>query len=131
MLVLGFGSSSNLAAAYGLAVASTIVVTTLGVSIIARFKWDWSPWRVLATFVPLLALELIFVAANTAKIPNGGWFPITFAAVLYLVFATWKRGRSLVNRQIKKNGIELEPFLKSLSMYPPQRVEGTCCFHDA
>ncbi len=128
VLVLGFGSSSNLAAAYGLAVASTIVVTTLGVSIIARFSWGWPAWRVLATFGPLLALELLFVAANSAKIPNGGWFPITFAAVLYLVFATWKRGRSLVNRQLKKGGIELEPFLKSLSIYPPQRVEGTAVF---
>ena len=128
VLVIGFGSSSNLAAAYGLAVASTIVVTTLGVSIIARFKWDWPAWRVLATFVPLVALEALFVAANSAKIPNGGWFPITFAAVLYLLFATWKRGRSLVNRQLKKSGIALEPFLKSLSVYPPQRVEGTAVF---
>lgn len=128
VLVIGFGSSSNLAAAYGLAVASTIVVTTLGVSIIARFKWDWPAWRVLATFVPLFALEALFVAANSAKIPNGGWFPITFAAVLYLMFATWKRGRSLVNRQLKKSGIALAPFLKSLSVYPPQRVEGTAVF---
>jgi KUP system potassium uptake protein len=98
------------------------------VSIVARFRWDWPAWRVLATFVPLLALEALFVAANSAKIPNGGWFPITFAAVLYLVFATWKRGRSLVNRQLTKSGIELEPFLKSLSVYPPQRVEGTAVF---
>ena len=128
VLVIGFGSSSNLAAAYGLAVASTIVVTTLGVSVVARFRWDWPAWRVLATFVPLLALEVLFVAANSAKIPHGGWFPITFAAVLYLVFATWKRGRSLLNRQLKKSGIELEPFLKSLSVYPPQRVEGTAVF---
>ncbi len=128
VLVLGFGSSSNLAAAYGLAVASTMIVTTLGVSIIARFKWDWPAWRVLATFVPLFLLEALFVAANSAKIPNGGWFPIAFAALLYLVFATWKRGRSLVNRQLKKSGIELQPFLKSLSLYPPQRVEGTAVF---
>jgi KUP system potassium uptake protein len=127
-LVLGFGSSSNLAAAYGLAVASTIVITTLGVSIIARYKWDWPAWRVLATFVPLFAIEALFVAANSAKIPNGGWFPIAFGAVLFLVFATWKRGRSLVNQQLKKSGIELQPFLKSLSIYPPQRVEGSAVF---
>ena len=128
VLVLGFGSSSNLAAAYGLAVASTIVVTTLGVSIVARFKWDWPAWRVLATFVPLFALEALFVAANSAKIPNGGWFPITFGAALYLIFATWKRGRTLMNQQLRKGGIELQPFLKSLSVYPPQRVEGTAVF---
>ena len=128
MLVLGFGSSSNLAAAYGLAVASTIVITTLGVSIIARYKWDWPAWRVLATFVPLFALEALFVAANSAKIPDGGWFPIGFGAVLFFVFATWKRGRSLVNQELKKSGIELQPFLKSLSVYPPQRVEGSAVF---
>ena len=128
VLVLGFGSSSNLAAAYGLAVASTIVVTTLGVSLIARFKWDWPAWRVLATFVPLFVLEALFVAANSAKIPSGGWFPVTFAAALFLIFATWKRGRSLVNQQLRQSGIQLQPFLKSLSVYPPQRVEGTAVF---
>ena len=128
LLVLGFGSSSNLAAAYGLAVATTMIVTSLGVSMVARLKWDWSPVRVLLTFGPLLVLEVLFVAANSAKIPNGGWFPIAFGAALYFVFATWKRGRSLVNRQLKNSGIELQPFLKSLSVYPPQRVEGTAVF---
>lgn len=128
LLVIGFGSSSNLAAAYGLAVATTMVVTTLGVIIVARFKWNWSPWKVLLIFAPLLALDVLFVAANSAKIPNGGWFPLVFAGSLYLIFATWKRGRSLVNQQLRKNGIELQPFLKSLSVYPPQRVEGTAVF---
>lgn len=128
LLVIGFGSSSNLAAAYGLAVATTMIITTLGVSVIARLKWDWSPWRVLATFVPLLVLEVVFVAANSVKFASGGWFPVAFAAVLYLVFATWKRGRSLVNRKMKEGGIELQPFLKSLSVYPPQRVEGSAVF---
>ncbi len=128
VLVLGFGSSSDLAAAYGLAVATTMLVTSLGVSVIARFRWDWSAWRVLATFVPLLALEALFVAVNMTKIPHGGWFSIAFAAALYLIFATWKRGRSLMNRQLKQSGIELQPFIKSLSIYPPHRVEGTAVF---
>jgi KUP system potassium uptake protein len=127
-LVIGFGSSSNLAAAYGLAVASTIVITTLGVSMVARLKWDWPAWRVLATFIPLFALEVLFVAANSTKIPDGGWFPITFGAGLYLIFVTWKRGRSLVNQKMKAGGIELQPFLKSLAIYPPQRVEGSAVF---
>ena len=128
LLVVGFGSSSNLAAAYGVAVATTMVVTTLGVIVVARFKWDWAPWKVLLVFVPLLALDIVFVAANSAKIPSGGWFPIVFAALTYLMFATWKRGRSLVNRKMKQGGIELQPFLKSLSVYPPQRVEGSAVF---
>lgn len=128
LLVLGFGSSSDLAAAYGLAVASTMLITSFGVAVIARFKWDWPPWRVLMTFIPLIALEALFVAVNLAKIPNGGWFPLAFAALLYLIFVTWKRGRSLMNRKLKESGIELQPFLKSLSLYPPQRVEGTAVF---
>ena len=128
LLVVGFGSSSNLAAAYGLAVATTMVVTTLGVFVIARLKWDWQPWKALLVFAPLLALDLVFVAANSTKILHGGWFPIVFAASLFMIFATWKRGRSLVNRQMKQGGIELQPFLKSLSIYPPQRVEGSAVF---
>ena len=128
VLVVGFGSSSNLAAAYGLAVATTMVVTTLGVVVVARFRWDWSPWKVLLIFTPLLLLDLAFVVANSAKFLSGGWFPIVFAAALYLIFATWKRGRSLINRQMKQGGIELQPFLKSLSVYPPQRVEGSAVF---
>jgi KUP system potassium uptake protein len=127
-LVIGFGNSSDLAAAYGIAVATTMVVTTLGVMVVARLRWDWAPWQVLLVFLPLLALDLVFLAANSIKIPNGGWFPLAFAAFLYLVFATWKRGRFLLSRQQAKNGIELVPFLKSLSIYPPQRVEGTAVF---
>ncbi len=130
LLVVGFGSSSNLAAAYGLAVATTIVVTTLGVVAVARFRWDRAPWKVLLIFTPLQALDLVFVVANSAKLFSGGWFPIVFAALLYLIFATWKRGRSLINRKMKQRGIELQPFLKSLAVYPPQRVEGSG-IHDA
>ena len=128
LLVVVFGSSSRLAALYGVAVSTTMVVTTLGVIIVARFKWFWPAWKVLLVFVPLLALDLVFAVANSLKIPNGGWFPIAFAAGLYLIFATWKRGRSLMNLQLKRTGIELKPFLKSLSVYPPQRVEGTAVF---
>jgi KUP system potassium uptake protein len=105
-----------------------MVVTTLGVMVVARLRWDWAPWQVMLVFLPLLALDLVFLVANSIKIPNGGWFPLAFAAFLYLVFATWKRGRFLLSRQQAKNGIELGPFLKSLSIYPPQRVEGTAVF---
>ena len=102
VLVIGFGSSSNLAAAYGLAVASTMVITTLGASMVARFKWDWPAWRVLATFVPLFALELLFVAANSTKIPRRRLVSDHVWAGLYLIFVAWKRGRSLVNQKMKQ-----------------------------
>ncbi len=124
LLVLGFGSSSNLAAAYGIAVASTMVITTLGVMVVARSRWDWPPAKLTLILLPLLALDIVFLAANTAKIGHGGWFPLAFGGLLFFVFATWKRGRVLVRQEHARAGLALEPFLKNLSAYPPQRVEG-------
>jgi KUP system potassium uptake protein len=128
MLVIGFGSSSNLAAAYGIAVATSMAITTLGVLLVARLRWDWPLWRVALVFVPLMALDWVFLVSNAAKIPYGGWFPLAFGACLFLLFTTWKRGRSIVNHELEKSGIELQPFLKSLAIYPPVRVEGTAVF---
>lgn len=127
-LVVGFGTSSNLAAAYGIAVAATMVVTTLGAMVVARHRWDWSRGATLAVFVPLLALDLVFLAATSVKIDDGGWFPLAFGTLLYAVFSTWKRGRAIVREQEHKRGLALVPFLKSLSTYPPTRVEGTAVF---
>ena len=93
------------------------------------FKWDWSAWqRTRIHSFRCCYSGSCFVAANSAQIPSGAWFPITFGAGLYLIFVTWKRGRSLVNQKLKAGGIELEPFFKSLAVYPPQRVEGTAVF---
>ena len=128
LLVVGFGSSSNLAAAYGIAVATSMAITTLGVVLVARLRWDWPLARVVLTFLPLMAIDWVFLISNAAKIPHGGWFPLAFGGCLFLLFTTWKRGRSLVNFEIEKGGIELQPFLKSLAIYPPTRVEGTAVF---
>ncbi|GAB4470533.1 MAG: potassium transporter Kup [Burkholderiaceae bacterium] len=127
-LVLAFGSSSALAAAYGVAVVSTMLITTLGVAFVAAWRWAWPPQRVVLVFAPLAALDLLFVVANTAKIPHGGWFPLVFAAGVYTVLSTWHRGRERVRNELKRSGIALEPFLKSLATYPPQRIEGTAVF---
>jgi KUP system potassium uptake protein len=128
VLVIGFGSSSNLAAAYGIAVATSMAITTLGVLLVARLRWDWPLWRVALVFVPLIAVDWVFLFSNAAKIPHGGGFPLAFGFCLFLLFTTWKRGRSIVNREVEKTGIELQSFLKSLSIYPPVRVEGTAVF---
>jgi KUP system potassium uptake protein len=128
LLVVGFGSSSNLAAAYGIAVATSMAITTLGVLLVARLRWDWPLWRVVLVFVPLMAIDWVFLVSNAAKIPHGGWFPLAFGLCLFLLFTTWKRGRSIVNHELEKTGIALQPFLKSLSIYPPVRVEGTAVF---
>ena len=128
LLVVSFGNSSSLAAAYGIAVSSTMMVTTLGVAIVARYRWDWPLWKMALTLLPLLALDGLFVAANTEKIPHGGWLPLAFGALLLLVFSTWNRGRLLLRTERKRSGIALEPFLKSLETYPPSRVDGTAVF---
>jgi KUP system potassium uptake protein len=127
-LVVGFGTSSNLAAAYGIAVAGTMVVTTLGAIVVARHRWDWSRGRTLVVFVPLLLLDLVFLVANSVKIVHGGWFPLVFGALLFVVFATWKRGRDILRHEQQRHGLALVPFLKSLTTDPPTRVEGTAVF---
>jgi KUP system potassium uptake protein len=127
-VALAFGSSSNLAAAYGVAVVSTMVITTLGVAFVAASRWAWSARRVLLVFAPIALLDLLFLAANAVKIPQGGWLPLLFAAAIFTLFGTWYRGRELVRRELKRRGMALEPFLKSLTTYPPQRVEGTAVF---
>ena len=128
LLVVSFGSSSNLAAAYGIAVSSTMMVTTLGVAIVARYRWDWAPWKLALVLVPLLAVDALFLAANTEKIPHGGWLPLAFGALLFFIFSTWDRGRLLLRTERARSGIALQPFLKSLEVYPPIRVEGTAVF---
>ena len=128
LLVVGFGSSSGLATAYGIAVSSTMMVTTLGVAIVARYRWDWPLWKMALTLLPLLTLDGLFVAANTEKIPHGGWLPLAFGALLLLVFSTWSRGRLLLRTERNRSGLSLEAFLKSLETYPPSRVEGTAVF---
>ena len=128
VLVLGFGSSSALAAAYGIAVSSTMVITTLGVAVVARYRWEWPPWKLALLLLPLLALDLVFLTANAAKVAHGGWFPLAFGGVMFFLFSTWTRGRSLVHAERARTALALEPFMKSLSTYPPQRVEGTAVF---
>jgi KUP system potassium uptake protein len=127
-LVLTFRSSSNLAAAYGIAVALTMAVTTLGVAAVAHRRWDWSAPRLAALFVPLALLEAAFIAANSAKITHGGWFPLLLAAALFILFDTWTRGRERLGRQLADSGLALAPFLRSLAIDPPPRVEGTAVF---
>jgi len=128
LLVLGFHTSANLAAAYGIAVAMTMVVTTILCSVVARRLWKWSPAVVCAVFAPLALIDLCFVLANSMKIAEGGWFPILAGSVCYLLFVTWKRGKEILADATKANSFPLEEFIKSMESYPPHRVEGTAVF---
>jgi KUP system potassium uptake protein len=128
LLVLGFHTSDNLAAAYGIAVAVTMVVTTILCSVVALRVWGWKMPLVVLVFAPLALIDLCFVAANSLKIEAGGWFPILAGGVCYLLFVTWKRGREILADARRESAFPLEEFIRSMESYPPHRVEGTAVF---
>ena len=101
-LVIGFRTSSNLAAAYGIAVTTTMVITSVLFYEVARARWGWSASKALAIVTPLLLVDIAFLAANIPKIPDGGWFPLVIALALLVQMATWRKGRDLVAAAIRR-----------------------------
>jgi KUP system potassium uptake protein len=127
-LVLGFRSSGNLAAAYGIAVTGDMVITSILAAMVVSRVWGWGPLRAGALFACFLVVELSFFGANVLKIPDGGWFPLVVGGVIFTLLATWKRGRELLYTRLREQAIELEPFITSLSYGEPTRVPGTAVF---
>ena len=130
-LVLGFRSSTNLAAAYGIAVTTTMVITTILAYVVAREQWGWSRGRAGAITAAFLIVDLAFFGANLLKIQHGGWFPLLVAAGVYTIMSTWKKGRSLVAERLSAAEVPLDSFLASLAAHPPARVPGTAIFMTA
>ena len=128
MLVIGFQSSSNLAAAYGIAVTATFAIDTVLLALLMRVNWDIGPRWTLAAAAFFLTLDLAFFGANAVKIPEGGWFPLVVALVVFTVLVTWRRGRELVTLRLHERGLPLAPFVESLLAHPPVRVAGTAVF---
>jgi KUP system potassium uptake protein len=131
ILVLGFKSSNNMAAAYGIAVTGNMVATSILACIVAAKFWGWGWLRAISLFACFLAIELVFLFANAEKIPDGGWFPLAVGVVVLILMTTWKRGRQLVADRLSSEGIELEPFIDALLMSMPTRVSGTAVFMNA
>lgn len=127
-LVIGFGSSSALAAAYGVAVTTDMVFTTLLFAVVARKRWQWSPLRVIALATGFLVVDLAFWGANLLKIPDGGWFPLSIAAALFVMMSTWKRGRQVLAARLRASAIPFEAFAERLASEEIQRVPGTAVF---
>ena len=125
-LVLGFRSSTNLAAAYGIAVTSTMVITSILFFVVARNRWGWSLAKALLVVTPLLLVDTAFLAANIPKIPAGGWFPILVAAGLLVQMATWRRGRQLVAARIRRGERTVPEALADCA--DAVTVEGTAAF---
>jgi len=127
-LVLGFRSSSAMAGAYGVAVTSTMVITTVLLYILSREVWGWGrPWAVtLTTF--FLTFDLAFFGANALKIPQGGWVPLMIAGGALLLMSTWKRGREILVQRLREKSVPFDLLLGDLIAEPPIRVPGSAVF---
>ena len=127
-VVIGFHSSTNLAAAYGIAVVGTMTIDSFLVIIVARRIWAWKRWRVAAFGGLFVVVDLAFLGANLEKVEHGGWFPLVLGVVVFTVMTTWRRGRELVIRELKQAGLALKPFIESIAEHPPLRVPGQAVF---
>jgi KUP system potassium uptake protein len=125
-LVIGFKSSSNLAAAYGIAVTGTMLIDTILIAFVMRLLWSWHWLFVLLVAGTLLVVDLAFFAANAIKIPEGGWFPLAVGVVSFTVLTTWRRGRKLVNEEMSSSSMPLASFIQFTAEV--QRVKGTAIF---
>ena len=129
-LVLAFRSSTALAFAFGMAVTGTITITTLLFLYVARAQWRWPLWAVAGGGGVLLAVDLLFFAANVTKIPPGAWLPLLIGVVVFTVFTTWHTGRRIVTRERERYEGPLGPFIDRLRAARPPvvRVPGTAVF---
>jgi KUP system potassium uptake protein len=127
-LVVSFGSSTHLAAAYGIAVTGTMIITTLLVYVVARRQWGWGPVRGGLILGAFLAVDLAFFGANLTKIADGGWFPLVFAAGVFLLMTTWKRGRELLKQRRDRDALPLAAFVESLGQSDIPVIPGTAVY---
>ncbi len=130
-VVVGFQSSSNLAAAYGIAVTSTMAITTIIASVVARDRWHWSAPKIAVIFSMFLVIDLAFLGANLVKIPQGGWFPLLVALLIFIVMTTWRQGSQIVYLRERHFEMSLDAFMETLRARPAQRVAGTAVFMSA
>jgi KUP system potassium uptake protein len=128
ILVLYFQNSSNLSAAYGIAVTGTMAITSLLFAVVARMRWGWSKLNVWTLTGAFMLIDLSFLTANVVKIEHGGWVPLIMAMAVYTLMSTWKRGRLQLNEIQTGNALPLDVFLTSLERSPPVRVRGTAVF---
>jgi KUP system potassium uptake protein len=128
LVVLGFGSSSALGSAYGIAVTGTMTVTSLLFSVIARKRWGWPMWKVILLTGFFLTFDLSFLSANVLKVAHGGWVPLAIALAMVVVMTTWKRGREILGDIIKQRTLPLKQLLADIDRQSPHRVRGSAVF---
>jgi len=127
-LVFIFQKSEDLAAAYGIAVTTTMVITTLLASVVMQHVWKWKPLYVKSITGVFIVIDLAFFAANAIKIPEGGWFPLLSGLIISFIMLTWYKGKKLLKASGIQQGISLKGFLDILIQNPPHRVDGIAVF---
>jgi len=128
VVVLGFQKSENLASAYGIAVSTTMLMTTVLAAVVMRDVWRWNLAVVSVIIGLFTVIDIGFFASNLAKVLEGGWFPLVVGGLCFLLLMTWFQGRHLLRERAINNGIRLEDFIPSLLSHPPVRVAGTSVF---
>jgi KUP system potassium uptake protein len=128
ILVLGFRSATNLAAAYGIAVTGTMAISSVLFFVIARNRWNWNPWHAFGLTAGFLAIDLGLFGSNIAKILHGGWVPLAIALGLFTLMTTWKRGREILRDILRRGSLPLDLFLEDVERRRPHRVRGTAVF---
>ncbi|MFN7729265.1 MAG: potassium transporter Kup [Bdellovibrio sp.] len=124
-LVISFKTSSNLAGAYGIAVAMTMLITTVMACYIARRRWKWSLVTISILGTAMIGVDLVFLIANTIKIPHGGWFPLVIGAVIFTLLTTWKRGRRILSLRLREQTVNFTEFVKDECEHPVHRIPGS------
>ncbi|MDO9403057.1 MAG: potassium transporter Kup [Polaromonas sp.] len=128
LAVLMFRSSSNLAAAYGIAVCADMLITTVLTFYVIRYGWKYPLWLCIAATGLFFVIDFAFFASNLLKLFAGGWFPLVIGGAVFTLMMTWKQGRHLLNEKLRADAIDLPSFLDAVFVSPPARVEGTAVF---
>jgi KUP system potassium uptake protein len=128
LLVIGFESSSALAAAYGVAVTGTMLITTVLSSAVVLLLWKTPRWLAIPMLLGFLVVDSLYFAANASKIFQGGAFPVIAGIALFILMTTWKRGRKIIVERLDETSLPLPLFISSIRSQPPHRVQGTAVF---
>jgi KUP system potassium uptake protein len=126
--VVMFKSSSNLAAAYGIAVCTDMLITTILTFYVIRYSWNYPLALCIGATGFFFVVDFAFWASNLLKLFEGGWFPLLIGGAIFTLMMTWKEGRRLLNEKLRSDAIDLSSFLEAVFVSPPARVEGTAVF---
>jgi KUP system potassium uptake protein len=128
LVVLAFRNTSNLGAAYGIAVTGTMLITSILFYVVARIRFRWEPWKAMLLCALFVTVDLLFLSANLLKVMHGGWVPLALGAILFMLMLTWKRGRTLLSARLADGAMAIDMFIENVGKSSVHRVSGTAVF---